>query len=147
MPVIVNELNRVIQTGAPAIAGFDPQHDLDRKAPICWDSLTPTWDARRWPSPYMERSTQLEPKNPRSSWDWETNIAARRIALPTRHQAYERALELDLNNVEALVSLGEMRFDQGQLDWTRVLASRALRLAPQDPRVHALVGKVEQASR
>jgi cytochrome c-type biogenesis protein CcmH/NrfG len=94
----------------------------------------------------MERSTQLDPKNATFfvGLGNEYRTAGRDA---DAGQAYERALALDLNNVEALVSLGEMRFDQGQLDWTRVLASRALRLAPQDPRVHALVGKIEQASR
>ena len=53
--------------------------------------------------------------------------------------AYERALTLDINNVEALVALGEFRLDEGQLKWTQVLSDRALRLAPQDARVHDLI--------
>ena len=61
--------------------------------------------------------------------------------------AYERALTLDINNVEALVSLGEIRLDEGQLKWTRVLAERALVLAPQDARVHDLLGKLDEAER
>ena len=59
--------------------------------------------------------------------------------------AYERALKLDLNNVEALVSLGEIRLDEGQLEWTRVLSERALRLAPQDARVHDLIDRLQDA--
>jgi tetratricopeptide (TPR) repeat protein len=48
--------------------------------------------------------------------------AARRIH--DADAAFERALTLDLNNLEALLSLGEIRFDEGQLEWTRVLADR-----------------------
>ena len=56
-------------------------------------------------------------------------------------------LSLDLNNVEALVSLGEIRLDEGQPEWTRVLSERALRLAPLDARVHALIDRLQQMER
>ena len=145
-PVIVNELNRVVQTGAPAIAGFDPEHDLDAETSYLLGFAYAFVGRPEVAVPYMEHSTKLDPKNSLFFVGLGNQYrAAGRDA--DAGQAYERALSLDLNNVEALVSLGEMRFEQGQLDWTRVLAARALRLAPQDPRVHALVGKVEHASR
>jgi tetratricopeptide (TPR) repeat protein len=61
--------------------------------------------------------------------------------------AYEKALTLDLNNIEALLSLGEIRLDAGQIEWTRLLAERALRLAPQNARAHALVDRLQEAER
>ena len=49
--------------------------------------------------------------------------------------------------MEALLALGEIRLDEGQLKWTRVLAERALLLAPNDARVHDLLGKLDAAER
>ena len=145
-PMIVYDLNRFILTGAPAIAGFDPQSELGAEGAYLLGFAYAYAGRSDMAIPYMERSTQLEPKNPTFLVGLGNEYrAADRTS--DAIAAYERALTLDLNDVEALLSLGEIRFDQGQLDWTRVLASRALRLAPDDPRVHALVGKVEEASR
>ena len=102
-----------------------------------------------WPElaiTFMKRSTTMAP-----------NRAVFLVGLGNQYRAagriqdadaaFERALKLDLNNLEALLSLGEIRFDEGQLEWTRVLADRALQLAPQDARVHALIGKLLNAER
>jgi spermidine synthase len=145
-PMIVHALDYYRRPDPPAIAGFDPEHDLDADgtyllgfayASVGWPELAIT---------YMKRSTTMAP-----------NRAVFLVGLGNQYRAagriqdadaaFERALRLDLNNLEALLSLGEIRFDEGQLEWTRVLADRALQLAPQDARVHALIGKLLNAER
>ncbi len=145
-PMIVHALDYYRRPDPPAIAGFDPEHDLDADstyllgfayASVGWPELAIT---------YMKRSTAMAP-----------NRAVFLVGLGNQYRAagriqdadaaFERALTLDLNNLEALLSLGEIRFDEGQLEWTRVLADRALQLAPQDARVHALIGKLLNAER
>lgn len=146
VPLVANDLNRFVLTGAPAIAGFDPERDLDAEGAYLLGFAYASVGRSDMAIPYMERSTHLAPKNA-ALFVGLANEYRSAGRLKDASRAYERALELDINNVEALVSLGEIRFDQGQLDWTRVLASRALKLAPQDMRVHALVGKLQEASR
>jgi spermidine synthase len=146
LPLVANDLNRFVLTGAPAIAGFDPERDLDAEGAYLLGFAYASVGRSDLAIPYMERSTHLSPKDA-ALFVGLANEYRSAGRLTDASRAYERALELDINNVEALVSLGEIRFEQGQLDWTRVLASRALRLAPQNVRVHALVGKLQAASR
>jgi spermidine synthase len=145
-PLVTDDLNRFVLTGAPAIAGFDPEHDLDAEGAYLLGFAYASAGRSDMALPYMERSTHLAPKNS-VLFVGLANEYRSAGKLTDAARTYERALELDINNVEALVSLGEIRFEQGQLDWTRVLASRALKLAPENVRVHALVDKVQAVSR
>ena len=94
----------------------------------------------------MKRSTMMAPNRPFFfvGLGHEYRAAGRTSDART---AYEQALRLDINNVDALISLGEIRLDEGQLEWTRVLADRALRLAPHNARVHVLIGRLNDAER
>jgi len=95
---------------------------------------------------YMERSTRMAPNRAMFFVGLGNEYRAAGRALDARG-AYEKALKLDLNNVEALVSLGEIRLEEGQLEWTRVLSERALQLAPQDARVHDVIDRLQEADR
>jgi len=94
----------------------------------------------------MERSTTMAPNRPMFLVGLGNQYRAAGRVFDAR-TAYERALALDLNNLEALVSLGEIRLDEGQMEWTRVLTDRALRLAPQNARVHALIDRLQETER
>ena len=98
---------------------------------------------------YMERSTKMAPDDPAVfRRDWRISTVRRGTPRRSAQAAYEKALNLDLNNVEgALLSLGEIRLDAGQIEWTRLLAERALRLEPQNARAHALVDRLQEAER
>ena len=95
---------------------------------------------------YMQRSTKMAPDRP-MFFVGLANQYRHAGRLAEALTAYETALNLDLNNVEALLSLGEIRLDAGQVEWTRLLAERALRLEPQNARAHALVDRLQEAER
>ena len=145
-PIIMAELNRFRRPGPPAIPGFDPQRDLDAEGVYLLGFAYASVGRPELAINYMQRSTTMAPDRPMFlvGLGHQQRIAGR---ISDARKAYEQALQLDLNNVEALVSLGEIRLDEGQLEWTRVLAERALRLAPLDARVHALIERLMEAER
>ena len=145
-PMIAQELSDSRRPDAPAIAGFDPQHDLDAQGAYLLGFAYASVGQLNPAIAYMERSTAMAPDRP-LLWVGLGNQYRAAGRAGDARTAYERALTLDINNVEALVSLGEIRLDEGQLKWTRVLAERALVLAPQDARVHDLLGKLDEAER
>jgi len=143
---IAKELNPFRRPGAPQIAGFDPERDLDANGAYLLGFAYASMGQPDLGIRYMERSTAMALDRPMFFVGLGNQYrAAGRIS--EARAAYERALSLDLNNVEALVSLGEIRLDEGQLEWTRVLSDRALRLAPQDARVHALMNRLQEMAR
>lgn len=145
-PMIAQALDALRRPNAPVIAGFDPQHDLDAEGTYLLGFAYASLGRSALGMTYMERSTTMAPDRPLFFVGLANQYReAGRIA--DAQAAYERALTLDLNNVDALVSLGEIRLDGGQIEWTRVLTDRALRLAPQDARVHALVERLLEAER
>ncbi len=145
-PSIAKELNPFRRPDAPAIAGFDPQRDLDADGTYLLGFAYASMGQNDLAIRYMERSTAMAPARAMFFVGLANQYRAAGRVLDAR-AAYERALKLDLNNVEALVSLGEIRLDEGQLEWTRVLSERALQLAPQDARVHDLIDRLQEAER
>ena len=145
-PMIAQELSDSRRPDAPAIVGFDPEHDLDAQGAYLLGFAYASVGQLNPAIAYMERSTAMAPDRP-PFWVGLGNQYRAAGRAGDARTAYERALTLDINNVEALVSLGEIRLDEGQLKWTRVLAERALVLAPQDARVHDLLGKLDEAER
>jgi spermidine synthase len=143
---IAKEMNPFRRPDAPAIAGFDPQHDLDADGTYLLGFAYASMGQNDLAVRYMERSTAMAPNRAMFFVGLANQYRAAGRVLDARG-AYERALKLDLNNVEALVSLGEIRLDEGQLEWTRVLSERALQLAPQDARVHDLIDRLQDAER
>jgi spermidine synthase len=145
-PMIAQELDRVRQPKPPDIQGFDTQHDLDAERTYLLGFAYASLGRRELGIDYMQRSTTMAPDQP----PFFVGLANQyRLAgrLAEAQAAYEKALTLDLNNIEALLSLGEIRLDAGQIEWTRLLAERALRLAPQNARAHALVDRLQEAER
>ncbi len=57
-------------------------------------------------------------------------------------KAYERALELDPHHVGALVNLGNIEYQLGQVEEARRLYELALAIDPQNPNVHYNLGNV-----
>ena len=145
-PMIAQELSDSRLPDAPAIVGFDPEHDLDAQGAYLLGFAYASVGQSNAAIAYMERGTTMAPDRP-LFWVGLGNQYRAAGRAGDARTAYERALTLDINNVEALVSLGEIRLDEGQLKWTRVLAERALVLAPQDARVHDLLGKLDEAER
>ncbi len=145
-PSIAKELNPFRRPDAPAIAGFDPQRDLDADGTYLLGFAYASMGQNDLAIRYMERSTAMAPARAMFFVGLANQYRAAGRVLDAR-AAYERALKLDLNNVEALISLGEIRLDEGQLEWTRVLSERALQLAPQDARVHDLIDRLQEAER
>ena len=143
---IAKEINPFRRPDAPAIAGFDPQHDLDADGTYLLGFAYASMGQNDLAIRYMERSTAMAPDRAMFLVGLANQYRAAGRVMDARG-AYERALKLDLNNVEALVSLGEIRLDEGQLEWTRVLSERALQLAPQDARVHDLIDRLQDAER
>lgn len=143
---IAKEMNPFRRPDAPAIAGFDPQHDLDADGTYLLGFAYASMGQNDLAIRYMERSTAMAPDRAMFFVGLANQYRAAGRVLDARG-AYERALKLDLNNVEALVSLGEIRLEEGQLEWTRVLSERALQLAPQDARVHDLIDRLQDAER
>jgi spermidine synthase len=143
---IAKALNPFRRPGAPPIVGFDPERDLDADGAYLLGFAYASMGQPDLGIRYMERSTAMALDRPMFFVGLGNQYrAAGRIS--EARAAYERALSLDLNNVEALVSLGEIRLDEGQPEWTRVLSDRALRLAPQDARVHALMNRLQETER
>ena len=145
-PMIAQELSDARRPGAPAIVGFDPAHDLDAQGAYLLGFAYAFVGQLNPAIAYMEQSTKMAPNNPLFLVGLGNQYRAVGRSADAR-AAYEKALALDLNNVEALLALGEIRLDEGQLKWTRVLAERALLLAPNDARVHDLLGKLDAAER
>ena len=143
---IAKELNPFRRPDAPAIAGFDPQRDFDADGTYLLGFAYASMGQNDLAIRYMERSTAMAPDRAMFFVGLANQYRAAGRVLDARG-TYERALKLDLNNVEALVSLGEIRLDEGQLEWTRVLSERALQLAPQDARVHDLIDRLQEAGR
>jgi spermidine synthase len=140
---IAREINPFRRPEAHAIAGFDPQHDLDADGTYLLGFAYASMGQTDLGIRYMEKSTAMAPDRPMFFVGLGNQYRAMGRTTEAR-MAYERALSLDLNNVDALVSLGEIRLAEGQLEWTRVLSERALRLAPQDSRVHALMDRLQE---
>jgi spermidine synthase len=145
-PLIAQELSDSRLSGASSIVGFDPDHDLDAQSAYLLGFAYATVGQPNQAIAYMERSTKMSPKNPAYFVGLGNQYRSASRANDAQ-AAYEKALELDLNDVEALVALGDLRLNEGQLKWTRVLAERALQLAPQDERVHDLLGRLDEAER
>ena len=143
---IAKEMNPFRRPDAPAITGFDPQHDLDADGTYLLGFAYASMGQNDLAIRYMERSTAMAPDRAMFLVGLANQYRAAGRVVDARG-TYERALKLDLNNVEALVSLGEIRLDEGQLEWTRVLSERALQLAPQDARVHDLIDRLQDAER
>lgn len=145
-PMIAQELSDSRLALASAITGFDPDHDLDAQGAYLLGFAYATVGQSNQALSYMEQSTKMAPKNATYLVGLGNEYrTVNRIA--DAQAAYEKALELDINNVEALLSLGEIRLNQGQLKWTRLLAERALLLAPQDERAHDLLSRLDEAER
>jgi spermidine synthase len=143
---IAQELNSFRGPDPPTIAGFDPRRDLDADGAYLLGFCYATVGRADLAIKYMELSTTKAPGRPMFFVGLGNQYrAVGRIS--DARKAYERALSLDLNNLEALVSLGEIRLEEGQLDWARVLSDRALRLAPQDARVHLLIDRLQEVER
>ena len=70
------------------------------------------------------------------------HTVTRRSTGASRQAGFEDLNRLEAGGGEAVVSPDEIRFDQGQLEW-----KRALRLASQGARVHALIGKLMDGER
>ena len=145
-PMIVQELDRFRQVNPPAIEGFDPQHGLDAEGTYLLGFAYASLGRTELGITYMQRSTTMAPDQP-SLFVGLANQYRQAGRLAEAQAAYEKALTIDLNNVEALLSLGEIRLAAGQIEWTRLLAERALRLAPQNARAHALVDRLQEAER
>ena len=145
-PMIAQQLSALRRPDAPEINGFDPERDLDADGAYLLGFAYASVGQLDPAISYMERSTRMAPNRAMFFVGLGNQYRAAGRAKDAQ-TAYERALTLDLNNVEALVALGELRLDQGQLQWTQVLSDRALRLAPQDARVHALIDKLQEAQR
>jgi hypothetical protein len=145
-PLVMADLRRFRRPGAPAIVGFDPEHDLDAEGSYLLGLAYASVGVSDFAILYMKRSTLMAPDRPLFfvGLGHENRLAG---YIADARTAYEQALKLDLNNLDALVSLGEIRLEEGQLEWTRVLAERALRLAPLDARVHELIGRLQDAER
>jgi tetratricopeptide (TPR) repeat protein len=145
-PMISEALNYYAHPDPPAIEGFDPDHDLDADGTYLLGFSYASLGRPDQAISFMKRSTTMAPNRAMFYVGLGNEYrAAGRVQ--DADAALQRAVTLDLNNLEALLSLGEIRFEEGQLEWTRVLADRALRLAPQDARVHALIGKLTDAER
>lgn len=144
--MIADALNYYARPEPPEITGFDPDHDLDADGTYLLGFAYGSLGRSDQAITYMKRSTTMAPNRAMFFVGLGNEYRAAGL-VQDADTALERAVKLDLNNLEALVSLGEIRFDEGQLEWTRVLADRALRLAPQDARVHALIGKLMDAER
>ena len=143
---LAKEMNPFRRPDAPAIAGFDPQHDLDADGAYLLGFAYASMGQSDLAIRYMERSTAMAPN--RAMFFVGLGNQYRGVGrVSDARGAYEKALQLDLNNVEALISLGEIRLEEGQLEWTRVLSERALQLAPQDARVHDLIDRLQDAER
>jgi tetratricopeptide (TPR) repeat protein len=143
---IAKELNPFRRPDAAPITGFDPQRDLDADGAYLLGFAYASMGQSDLGIRYLKRSTTMAPNRPMFLVGLGNQYrAAGRVA--DARTAYERALALDLNNLEALVSLGEIRLEEGQTEWTRVLTDRALRLAPQDARVHALIDRLQELER
>ena len=145
-PMIAQELDRFRQPNPPVIAGFDPQHDLDPEGTYLLGFAYASLGRPQLGISYLERSTKMAP-NDALFFVGLANQYRQGGRLADAQTAYEKALNLDLNNVEALLSLGEIRLDAGQIEWTRLLAERALRLEPQNARAHALVDRLQEVER
>ena len=143
---IAKELNPFRRPEAAPITGFDPQRDLDADGAYLLGFAYASRGQSDLAIRYMERSTTMAPNRPMFLVGLGNQYRAAGRVFDAR-TAYERALALDLNNLEALVSLGEIRLDEGQMEWTRVLTDRALRLAPQNARVHALIDRLQETER
>jgi len=144
--MIVDGLNYYRGPEPPAINGFDPKRDLDADGTYLLGFAYASLGRSDLAITYMKRSTTMAPNSPMFlvGLGNQYRLAGR---VGEADATFERALSLDINNVEALLSLGEIRLDEGQLEWTRALSNRALELAPQDARVHALIGKLQAAER
>ena len=111
-PMIVHALGYYPRPDPPAIAGFDPQHDLDAEgtyllgfayASVGWPELAIT---------HMKRSTTMAP-----------NRAVFLVGLGNQYRAagriqdadaaFERALRLDLNNLRRWCRLGKSGLTKG----------------------------------
>ena len=145
-PMVEQALDKLRRPEAPSIAGLNPERDLDADGTYLLGFAYASLGRPELGIPYMERSTNMAPDRPQFfvGLAHQYREAGR---IPDAEKSYERALTLDLNNVEALVSLGEIRLDGGQIEWTRVLADRALRRAPQNARVHVLIERLLEAER
>jgi tetratricopeptide (TPR) repeat protein len=145
-PMITEELDRFQKQNPPTIAGLDPEHDLDAEATYLLGFAYASLGRPQLGITYMERSTKMAPDHPEVLVGL-ANQYRQAGRLAEAQAAYEKALNQDLNNIEALLSLGEIRLDAGQIEWTRLLAERALRLEPQNARAHALVDRLQEAER
>jgi spermidine synthase len=145
-PMIAQELDRYRQANPPAIAGFDPKHDLDAEGTYLLGFAYASLGRAELGITHMQRSTTMAPDQP-VFFVGLANQYRQAGRLAEAQAAYEKALNLDLDNMEALLSLGEIRLDAGQIEWTRLLAERALRLQPQNARAHALVDRLQEAER
>jgi spermidine synthase len=145
-PMIAQELNRFRKADPPVVPGFDLERDLDAEGNYLLGFAYASVGRPDLGVKYMEKSTTMAPNEPQ----FFVGLAhqyQQTGRIPEAQAAYEKALNLDLNNVEALLSLGEIRLELGQIEWTRLLAERALRLAPQNARAHALVDRLQEAER
>lgn len=124
----------------PRVLGFVAERDLDAHTTYLIGFAYASLGRAKLGIPYMERSTAMAPRH-----------AAYLVGLANQYRevgrvrdaeaGYGQALDLEPDNIEALVSLGEVLFDEGQVGRALALAQRALRLAPDDARAGALAAR------
>ena len=96
-----------------------------------------------WPAAIgaYRNAEALAPNDPR--WSYATALAFKDAnQIEEAAAAYERSLDILVQNPAALVALAEIRLEQNQPDWAKALLRLALEIAPESPAALAVMGQV-----